>query len=368
MSEWRAWHLYYGDLNRLLLECVHPFLERHAGEVDTWFWQRHYAGGPHLRVRLKGAPWMLAAAGAGLVREAEAFMAANPSEDVAYAPERAAKLMEMEGETPADGELAYRNNAVEEAPYRRDAHGLASEEALGMAEDFRRDSAGVVVDALRGPVPLREQLLRLYFAQFLAVGGSLPAGAVASKSHWEGFAATFASAEAVERIRATYERERETIHRSLLHVASWWNGEADDALLTRWAALLAAYDARAGAVIRGGTHLTKQITTLDELEHAREVAGRSIQRDSDFLSALYGDRHFLAAIQFEPAFLVPRVLVNLLYMLVAAAGVSPVEKMALCHFASRAVEEHFGCDLTELLRENMRRVSGAHAQRLAGAA
>jgi hypothetical protein len=71
--------------------------------------------------------------------------------------------------------------------------------------------------------------------------------------------------------------------------------------------------------------------------------------------------------QFEPSWLVPRVLTNLLYQFTATVGLTPIERMALCHFGYRAAEEEYGADCAELLRRNVERTVEAHAHRWATA-
>lgn len=50
--EWRNYQIYYTDVDRLIVECAAPLTDRLRPATRTAFWERHYAGGPHLRVRV----------------------------------------------------------------------------------------------------------------------------------------------------------------------------------------------------------------------------------------------------------------------------------------------------------------------------
>jgi hypothetical protein len=362
MSDRRTIHIHYTDLDRLILECVHPVLERVGGTLERRYWDRHYAGGPHLRVRLVGGEAVHAAVGE-VVRAAERFVAEHPSADVAhYSPERAAEMLRREGEEWEEDDLGYRNNVVLERAHRSRSGEYVSGEAEALAEEFRHDAEPLVAHILAGPRPAAEQVLRLYFLHaLLATRGRLPEGAVSFKSHWEGFAAGFPVAEVPERIAASYAGQRDTLVALMLEVEGLYRrgALAEDPLLGAWSDLMARYAERTRQSLRRGTHITPQPATLREASESREALFNYLRRESEFIRVLWDDPRFIAAVQFEPGFLVPRVLVNLLYIVVAAAGLSTLDRMTLCHHAFRTVEDHFDRDLTDILRGN---VAGALAR------
>jgi hypothetical protein len=361
MSQRHTIHIHYTDLDRLILECVHPLLECVGGTLEQRFWDRHYAGGPHLRVHLAGE--RADAAAGKLVRAAERFLAEHPSSDLAtYSPERAAEMLHREREEWEEDDLRYRNNVVLARPVRTRSRQYVSNEAEVLAGEFRHDAEPLVATILAGPRPKAEQIIRLYFLHALIVcQGRLPEGSVSFKSHWEGFAASFSSAEVPARIAAAFGRQRESIVGLMLDVEDLYRRGAldDDPVLGAWRDLMARYGERAREILRAGTHITPQPGTLHEAAASREVVLTHLRRDSEFVRVLWDDPRFIASVQFEPGFLVPRVLVNLLYIVLAAAGLSTLDRMTLCHHAFRAVEEHFGRDLTDILRSN---VAGALAR------
>ena len=52
--------------------------------------------------------------------------------------------------------------------------------------------------------------------------------------------------------------------------------------------------------------------------------------------------------------------------LISVLGLRFVDKLALCYYAHRIIEEHFNCDLTDILRTTMAFVVNRHKARLDG--
>lgn len=364
MSCWRKYHVYYSDVDRLIVECVFPCLQRLEGRLETSFWERHYVGGPNLRVLVRGSASSVADAGRDLVRTVEAFLAHYPSENVPYSETRAAALVQLEGSTVDNGELTYRNNVVEEHPPESDQHRYASDAAADLVARFRHDMTPLAAQLIGSRRPKREELLRLFFLQPLVVcQGNLPAGCVSYRSHWEGFSVTTAP-DVIARIRDTYSRNRERIIDLMLAVvARHEQGPDHDPLLSSWSALLSRYAREAREILADGTPLTKQPSTPDDVRRLRGSQPDALRQRSPFARVLGSDDRFLPSTQYEPAFLVPRVLTNLLYILVASVGLNPVERMALCYFTYSAAEEHYRRDLTETLQQTVSQIVEKHASR-----
>lgn len=367
MKEWRNYHIYYGDLDRLIVECVHPVFMRDAQSLEKCFWERHYAGGSHLRVRLYGTSDVINTVGSELTAEATSYMARLPSSPrTSYTPEFAAKMAEMEDELAQPEDFVYRVNEILERPYQRLNHRLASDEAATLLEDFLNDCMPLAMAILQTPLPVLEQMLRLYFAEALFVSGDLPRGCVSFKSHWEGLAMNFSNRQLNERIESNYARVHDRIHELMLNVKEHYDQNTfnDDPILQGWFELLKRYRERTRAVLESGKHITFQYDTIDKVRQARQRFEEHMWQDSSFLRTLYDDERFLALVQYEPAFLRPRVLTNLLYKLVTLVGLNMIDKMALCYYAHRIVEDHFKCDLTEILEQNIECVVTKYSHRL----
>jgi hypothetical protein len=366
MTEWRSYHIYYSDVDQLLINCVHPFLRRAVDQLERWPWRRHYAGGPHLRVALRASAPIAQRIGEELEAHANSFISANPSSDLPrYSPERAANLLQDEGEIASPEELVYRNNVVVERPYRRDRYVYASEEAAVLSEDFRHDVAELAVSIIVDAGGKTEAMLRLFFLLALTIGdGDARPGSVSFKSHWEGFA-SWSEPALVDRVRAGYDRMRARITAVFEEVLHFWNHPDSDqsGLLGEWQRIIAAYEARSRRLIEDGIHLTSQPTDPEAARAMRNRVFERMRRDSAFVRRLWADERFMASLQYEPNFLVPRVLTNLLYLLVAAVGLHAIDKMTLCYYAHRTVEENFGCDLDDVLDRTIQHVTSTHAHR-----
>jgi hypothetical protein len=360
MTEWRNLHLHYTELDRILLDVVAPFLESVAGRLERRYWERGHAGGPHLRVCLRAPRRELDEIVPHLRRRAEDYFRERPAAPLAvYSEDRAASMVLQDGDHLEGVDLTYRNNQVVEPPYPSRRHPYVSTEAETLAQDFRHDSHPLAIEVLRGAIPKREQMLRLFLVHAAHLTrGDIVRGSVSFKSHWEGFAATFGHEEVLERIGHTYEANRTSIRRLLQEVLSV---ETDgEPLRGAWESLMDSYRVRANGILRAGGQITPQPSTLEEARRVREDALGAMRRGSAFVERLWADEHFIASIQYEPRFLVPRVLTNLLYVLHASIGLSVLDKMALCHFAFRSVEEHYDCNLDDVLVENIARISSAH--------
>ena len=368
IMEWRNYNVYYTDIDRLILNCVHPVLERCRGTLDLCFWERHFAGGPHLRVRMRGSAEATAGVGRELIQEAQSFFLAFPSQrSPEYSHELTRRLLALEGEEVQDEDLLYRVDQILERPYDRLHHRLASDEAAGVLESFLHDSEELAVAILSSDSPKMETMLRLYFLEALFVSGSLVRGSVSFKSHWEGFGAVSATRDLNERIEKSYTKNRESIKETMLEVQEEYdNTTPPNPLLSDWLALLDRYRERAASILEAGIHLTHQPSTAEEVRQSWEHLSPRMVRESSFVNAIYKDARFMASAQFEPRLLIPRVLTNLLYSMASLVGLRPLDRMVLCYYAHRAVEEHFGCDLTDVLRETIEQVVNQHAYRLVG--
>lgn len=371
---WLAYHVFHTDVERVIGEVIAPWRVA-AVAVERRYWERHYAGGRHVRVRLRGQPASLAEAGLALERAVAAFLAASPGAiDPGYSPARAAQLLARERGQVDATDLTYRTNVCERHAYAGPETTYPSPEARELAITFRHDVMPVAEAVLAAPVPRLELALALYAVQAqVACGDDLREGFVSAKSHWEGFAAAFPAEVAVERVRETYARHRDGARRVIESVECWTRDGAAEvvaplggaALLGAWRALLTTYATRVTALLAEGVRLTDQPSTPAHAREVRAQVHRRMSRDSAFIQTLWADERFMASVQFEPAFLVPRMLVNLFYMLLPLVGLNPIDKMAVCYFAHRTIEERDGCDLNDILRRNIAAVSAAHAHRWA---
>ncbi|MEM9293600.1 MAG: lantibiotic dehydratase C-terminal domain-containing protein [Acidobacteriota bacterium] len=356
-KHWQAFHVHYSQLDQLILDFVTPFFELHGGALERCFWERHYAGGRNLRIRLGGEPESLRRIGDALVIEAQAYLDAHPSPDQeGYSEETAAQLLQREGLDPAKEDLTYRNNQVVEGRYPIHQEVFASPQAAQIVDDFRHDVMPLVTSILRDSGSRWRTVLQLYFVHSIAAAGEIKAGSVSWKSHWEGFAAGHPSVQVVERIRQDYKERREEILGILQETLDLEAKDelGDHPLVGQWWHLMRSYRQRVHREVASGVKFTGEHQDDDAAREAGEAAIQGMRRDSEFVRTMWSSERFLTAMKHESSFQVPRVLVNLFYSVLPMLGIRPIDKMVLCHHVHRAVEEHYGCDLLDTFRETVR--------------
>lgn len=363
---WRALHAHTTAVESLLLSVVGPFMERHQQRLTHEFWERHYAGGPHVRVRLQAAAGDIEVLEAELRSELHAWLEQHPSEPMTdYSPERIAILLRREGIDPEAEDLTYRRDVVVAGEYPERGKKYASLAARELAEEFRRARGPLALELLRDGAARHERVFTLYLVLALFNGfGSYVVGSVSYKSHWEGFFATFSNETVLQRVQADYLRRRERLIEVAKDTVSGWNDNfPSDGLLARWQQLLTRMSTRATALLESGEILVDHPRGLGGVLEARKhFLENVVRRDSEFVATLWADPEFMVAVEHDVWFQRPRALVNMLYDLVAAVGLTPLDKMVLCHHAFRTVEELCGCDLNDRLKRNMRAVIGRHRE------
>ncbi|HEV2963334.1 MAG TPA: lantibiotic dehydratase C-terminal domain-containing protein [Candidatus Angelobacter sp.] len=360
--EWRNYHIYYTDIDRLLLECVAPFLRTLNRRLEIYFWERHYAGGPHLRVRFYGPAGSLDPVCQEFLSAVENYLKLFPSHPITtYSRDDARQMLEMEGESWDPGDLEYRVNAIIPCPYLRLQSRFVEGEGLRLLHGFLRDSNPLTETMLKDPTTKLEQLLRLYFLNALVIRDDLVQGSVSFKSHWSGFAAGFPIRPAIERIRRSFDEQKARIISTMLDVQEAYTRRdfSNDPMLEKWLGLFERYGTEARTLLLNGAQISSTMTK-HEVSKYRESLKEHGQEENEFMQTLLSDERFVAAFSHEQTLAWPRVLINLLYMIIPALGLTVLDKMALCYFAHRAVEIHFECDLTDVLRNNISAVLKSH--------
>ena len=362
MNEWRSFHVYYTNPDRILLECIAPLLRSFKADLNLCFWERHYAGGPHIRARFYGEPSSLTTVEQRFLTAVESYLESFPSAALpSYSAEDARQLLEMESEAYEPDDLEYRVNVIQQRPYQRLNSRFIQGSALQLLHEFLHDSNPVSEAILKEPRAKRHHLLRMYFLNALVSLGSLARGSVSFKSHWSGFAAEFPNHAATERIRSSFEQQQHAITATMLEVQRRYDARdfSGDPILQHWLVLLQQYGEKSRAILQAGEPISLTVKP-EEIREYRDSLGRKGD-PSEFMQVLLQDERFIAAFRHEPALAWPRALTNLLYMIIPMVGLTVLDRMALCYYAHRAVEIHFRCDLTDVLRETIAAVMGRRA-------
>lgn len=355
MTEWRNWHLYYSDLDKILRECVGPAISGHPGP-DCLFWIRHYFGGSHLRIRAHGGRDALASLSENLVKKVSEYIALNPSSpSETYSVDRATTLLQIERGQMEGCDASYRINELIECPYDRSLGGMPSLKSLELLESFLSSTNRIAMMILSSPKDKYREALRLYFGLLLCSTGSLRRGGVSAKSHWSGFAAFRLDPTTKQTIERSYEKNFSVIHACLeeaVEVDSL-GSERRDEILRQWHQVLESHRTRVIELHRKGHELCFSVTAA-QADLLKQRIGEEVFAQYPFLSRLWSDPRFLGAMRSDPHLAVPRALTNLYYSFISSQlGLRAIDKITLCYFVFQSIEDHYSCDLTGVLEGNI---------------
>ncbi len=261
----------------------------------------------------------------------------------------------LDEENPSDDDLLYKVNHIVRVKYERPPVTARLPYTVGIIEDFLRDIRSLAIEQVAHSTDLRTRVLDLFFLHAVLVAGSLPRGCVTYKSHWSGFAATTRQRALVDAVRRSYIANKAAIMRSLERSTQMRLGglTSDHALLAEWPELLSRYLVRADRHIATGAPLLPKVASASELADRRLWLQHNVIEPNAFLKELYRHADTFFILGQHPSVLKARVATNLLYLLTSAVGLTYLDKMSLCYFASAAVEEAYSCDLTDLFRASL---------------
>ena len=359
MTSWNNLYVYYTNVNELILSCIEPFFSLQKWPGLQYFWERHYAGGAHLRLRFTASPECILQLDRALIYHLETFLQAQPSIPVStYSVDKCREMLVLDGEDPTADDYRYRVNEVRRLPYERSMHTAPSHATVAVIEDFLQDVRPVAVWMLWRPDEVRLNLLQLYFVTALFICDDLPRGSVSYKSHWSGFAASCRNRALIERIRLSYGDRTQELAKIMCQVRACYEEPAPTPpyLLAQWQALLEKYSQRVSAEISDGIELTPRMKSVADVRKGREWVTRNVVEESDFLNLLYESDDTLVLLGQNSGATVARVLTNLLYLFLPLVGLNFLDKMCLCHYTYRTVEDYFHCNLTDIANDTLARL------------
>lgn len=352
VAAWRVLRAYTQHVDPILVDVVGPFFRDRPEQQG--FWERHYVGGPHVRVQIPFSA-SRAAEILDLRLALEDWIEWHPSRPLtSYSKERVADTLRAEGMDPSTEDLEPHHDIVlERAPAPPPS--VLSAPAQQLLQDFRRARGAIAVRIISDRQRRFENAFRLYLALALFVGrGSYADGSVSFKSHWENAIGSFPH-EVVVKIQRAYARDREVLFTVLAQVLEQWqSGRCEShSLLGQWWRLLDDSKRQTARLLPEGEPLARPLTAIQLDAIRAKILATSRPERSSFLEEQWKDSSYIHASQYDLASLRPRILVNLLYDLVAAIGLTPLEKFVLCHHAFRTVEDGCACSLDDVLRRNV---------------
>jgi hypothetical protein len=309
-----------------------------------------------LRIRAHGERDALAPFSENLVRKVTEYIALKPSSPSdTYSADRATTLLQIERGQMEGCDSSYRVNELIECPYDRSLEGMPSLKSLELLESFLSSTKAIAMTILSSPKDKYRQALRLYFGLLLCSTGSLRRGGVSAKSHWSGFAAFRLDPSTKQNIERSYEKNSSVIH-ACLEEAVEVDGLGSvrrDEILRQWHQVLESHRTRVIELHDKGYELCFSVTPA-QADVLKQRIGEEVFAEYPFLYRLWSDPQFFGAMRSDPHLAVPRALTNLYYSFISSQlGLRAIDKITLCYFVFRSIEEHYSCDLTKVLEGNI---------------
>ncbi|MGH1364944.1 MAG: lantibiotic dehydratase C-terminal domain-containing protein [Calditrichia bacterium] len=366
MKVWKNVNVYYSNLDKLILDCVEPTMNEKHEQIVDWFWDRHYAGGMHLRIRFKCSQNESEALIGELTDVFERFLLAHPlPAQKSYDVNRVEQMLQKEEEEYTPEDLLFRTNCVVNRPYLRFQEKYLSQESVYFLEDFYCEAKPLCLQMMRSNDQKTVSMLKLYFLTALMLGKSYPAGVVGYRSHWEGFRMQMAEQNVgvLDAIEKVFRSNKSNLEELMLVIEKQHRGEETpcDLLLESWGKLINKYRTRALELFDRGVPILPQFNSEEELDVVRNKYARQKEK-SEFVERLYEDKRFFLAIKDSRSFTGNRIVLTMLYNMVGLLGLSMMEKFQLCYLAHQTVENYFQSDSLEILAANIRETIAEHTE------
>ncbi|MQS16834.1 hypothetical protein F7Q99_32765 [Streptomyces kaniharaensis] len=359
-----AVYYYHPAKARLLREAVLPLADRAAADGLTVHVDRHWLYGPHVRIRLTGAPDRVTAVAQRTASALREWTAAHPSVADLTDEQLLAQAVEAgraELIAPPYGPLVPDNTVRIEPVELTALRGLIGEDGVALRDDLLRlglpalrsglDFLGAHGDAPAARVQLAVAALA---AHTTAHPDGLIGGHYSFVSHLEDF---LVHDDPDGRLRAAFEQRWEATHASVTALV----GRIVDGGATGWERVWAAWSADAWRLAEGRLAAGADLGGVP-LEYRVRAAATgdqaAVERWNQDIRTRYSEFHRLlrrsdpqGAMWSRPDYLVHRACTNALYRLFTICGVRPVERYLAAHLVVRTVPSLTGHDWRARLDE-----------------
>ncbi|MEV6584053.1 thiopeptide-type bacteriocin biosynthesis protein [Streptomyces sp. NPDC051582] len=243
VQSWQSLHLTLhtdgADTDAFVTGALAPLMDgRYGPGAGAWFFIRYHEGGPHLRIRFRGA--------------------GSTGDPAREAAELAAELaLSAAGTTPAAGTRPGRHGEVRAVPYEPETERYGGPAALPVAEELFAHSTRAAVDALRA-VPGRADRLRLALDLAHATAHALGLDELDSAGWLRRHAASWRWAAEVRplpgaavhtRVNTVFAAQRTSLARRARAVRTGLDEGSADPWLAEWTRQVRAADARLRAAV-----------------------------------------------------------------------------------------------------------------------
>lgn len=335
--EWHTLHVVYyePDNDALLLDGVRPLVRRLTGRVAAVSFDRHWRRGPQFRVHVRASAADLETVVRPAVAETVgAFLARHPSTHARdEAREHAAheRRAVLEAET---GPLRpwYPDNSVHVTRREPPDGPLAA-----LVADFHAGTNDLVFDlvaAARGRSRTAAGFDLMIATAHALSGAGIFRSFLSFRSHAEAFLCGYPEGAG---LRPAWRRHSQRVTPALADrvgalVAGLDGTRPTPARVRDWVGALRPYRDRAVELIAADPAA---------LPAGDEPGEHDLAALSPFHRRLFGHPGW-ARTRASTDFRVYRLMINLTYLTLTRAGVTPIERFLLCHLAADAVEARYG--------------------------
>jgi hypothetical protein len=370
---WQLLRVYYVRemQDQLLLECVAPIVlqQRDAGQLAGAYLDRHWLGGPHLKLYLQSSEERDVAMGEWFARRIGAYVKANPSRpDSKRLDDRMVRYMaqwELLKE-PQGGPAGENLNLVYICQDDAQVERWEGSSILEAGRWFHSSTFGAVaalVGEIRRAPERRIDIafdLLMYFADGISAQG-LRNSHIMYRSHAEGFLASAGNccADVRTQFEKAYEKRRFMLLQRLTErTCTRPHSKALEEYISRTKdlreKLLVACNAEEWQ--REVAEFREQSHTPDGVTLGR--AWKDLGRNSEFHAVLAQDA-YQGFMKKDVQFNVTRYSVNMVYATLLMLGISPIERYQLCWLLARAAEDAYGIDSLDVIKGKLADIARA---------
>jgi hypothetical protein len=361
---WNLSSIYYFDKDKdpLILDCLLPLAAR-LREVGArrMFFDRHWLGGPHLRLYVEsdgdGIAPIVDAEVARYLGEHPSTAALDETETKAR-HERLALLEQQERALPLQP-----NNSIRHESYAPNLRVLRSEAAANLTFDVADAALPLVFDVVAASRSDRNRrqiiALRLLLAHAHHLGG-IENGYLFCRSYFEKYLATQTSDPAVARagFRRVYEARREPLRELVISMKDdleRTEGAGSDPVVSGWTRLHRLLRHRTREILAAGAELvwTPDAAALDVYDAT--WTSQFFNHKTDYMERLTGNQSLRHSLNTDPRYKTHVFAVNQLYRLLGAVGITAGDKILLMALIADSVEETFGVSPLELISRDTSR-------------
>lgn len=354
-TQWQSIHLYYHDNNKddLLLTCIRPLFAtlRERGQIERWYFIRHWRGGSHLRLHIDADPAIFQRELVPFIKDhVSAYLREHPS--TSRVNEQEARKQHERRRLATPGKLEYvelrPNNSLEVAEYENLASTVGSESAARLLEAYYIETNELALDLMEQTRNNYTARLNLCFDLLLALVATSPylplrRAYMSYRSHVEAYITCEPHIEDPARRRArlenAYSQRHDAIIKRVQRLLSMIENTPER--LPAWlASAIELYQRYGKQAFEEATAGTLRLKTNEDFEEHKE----HVRLDaSAYRTAVVNNAAVLQASN-TPIIIAHRIELNFLYLQLSRIGMLNEDRYILDSYIASAIEELFAID------------------------